>query len=180
MFAEEILQEKISMNIVTERIKEHELLAALTSKRVYDRVRTTMKCSRPGELNLPRTSERMEDRVTCLTNSLDPNRDEVIPPSTSSKRTNAVFSYPKSLKMVRDGFREVIFHPPPPPFCKIGYRHPRELKLSGLIAYIMFYKICIFESPTITNDVIMTSLPKTMAKFGHPRNQTKYISFERY
>ena len=26
----------------------------------------------------------------------------------------------------------------------------------------------------------MTSLPKRMAKFGYPRNQTKYISFESY
>ena len=26
--------------------------------------------------------------------------------------------------------------------CKIRCRHPRKLKLSGLIAYIMFYKIC--------------------------------------
>ena len=68
----------------------------------------------------------------------------------------------------------------PSPFCKIRSRYSRELKFSGLIAYIMFYKICHFESPTITNDVIMTCLPKTMAKFRPPRNKTKYISFERY
>ena len=30
----------------------------------------------------------------------------------------------------------------------------------------------IFESPVTTNDVIMTSSPKTTAKFGFPRNQT--------
>ena len=28
------------------------------------------------------------------------------------------------------------------PLCKIRSRHPRKLKLTGLIAYIMFYKIC--------------------------------------
>ena len=67
----------------------------------------------------------------------------------------------------------------PPPLCKIRSKHPRELKLTGLIAYIMFYKIRKFGSSTITNDVIMMSLPKTMAKFGPPRNQTKlYIIFE--
>ena len=71
-----------------------------------------------------------------------------------------------------------VFHPMP--LCKIRSRHPRELKLSGLTAYVMFYNICQFEGPTITNDVIMTSLPKTMAKFGPPRNQTKYISFKSY
>ena len=39
--------------------------------------------------------------------------------------------------------------------CKIRSRHPRELKLTGLIACNMFYKIS-----TITNDVIMMSLSK--------------------
>ena len=55
---------------------------------------------------------------------------------------------------------------------KIRSRHPRELKLAGSIAYVLFCKICKFE--------IMTSLPKTMANFEPPRNQTNYISFERY
>ena len=63
------------------------------------------------------------------------------------------------------------------PPCKIRSRHPRELKLTRLIAYVMFYKICKFESSVITNDVIRTSFPKTMAKFGPPRNQTNHISF---
>ena len=46
------------------------------------------------------------------------------------------------------------------PLCKIRSRHSRELKLTELIAYNMFYKIGKFESSTITKDVIMTSLPK--------------------
>ena len=53
-----------------------------------------------------------------------------------------------------------VFHPPPPPLCKIRSKHPRELKLTGLIAYIMFYEICKFESSSIINDVIVTKLPK--------------------
>ena len=52
------------------------------------------------------------------------------------------------------------------PLCKIRYRHPRKLKLTGLIVYVTFYKICKFESLTIINDVIMTSLPKTLGKCG--------------
>ena len=67
-----------------------------------------------------------------------------------------------------------------PPLCKIRSRHPRELKLTGLIAYIMFYKIYKFESSIVTNDVIRTSFPKTMVKFGPPGNQISYISFKRY
>ena len=58
------------------------------------------------------------------------------------------------------GFLLPGYFPPPPPFCKITSIHPRDLKLSGLIAYIVFYKICKFESTTIANDVIMTSIPK--------------------
>ena len=49
-----------------------------------------------------------------------------------------------------------VFHP----LCKTRFRHPRELKLTVLIASVMFYKICKFECSAITNDVIMTSLPK--------------------
>ena len=36
------------------------------------------------------------------------------------------------------------------------------------------------ENHLTRNDVIMTSLPKTMEKCGPPRNQTNYVSFERY
>ena len=52
------------------------------------------------------------------------------------------------------------------PLCKTRSRHPRKMKFTGLKAYVIFYKICKFESLTIINDVIMTSLQKTMAKFG--------------
>ena len=45
-----------------------------------------------------------------------------------------------------------VFHP----LCKIRSGHPRKLKFTGLIAYVMFYKICKFENLTIINDVIMT------------------------
>ena len=55
-----------------------------------------------------------------------------------------------------------VFNPP----CKIRSRHPRKLKFTGLITYVMFNKISKFESLTIINDVIMTSLPKTMGKWG--------------
>ena len=55
-----------------------------------------------------------------------------------------------------------VFHP----LCKIRSRHSRKLKFAGLIAYVMFYKISKLESLTIINDVIMTSLPKTMGKCG--------------
>ena len=65
-----------------------------------------------------------------------------------------------------------VFHP----LCKIRSRHPRKLKFTGLIAYVMFYKICKFESLTIINDVITKNngriwyLTLTSIKFD-PDNQ---------
>ena len=41
-------------------------------------------------------------------------------------------------------------------------------------------QICKFENHVTRNDVIMTSLPKTMEKCGPLRNQRNYLSFKRY
>ena len=57
---------------------------------------------------------------------------------------------------------------------------PTELKLGKLIAHSTFHKICKFKNHVTRNDVIMTSLPKTMEKYGPQRNQKNYISFKRY
>ena len=52
---------------------------------------------------------------------------------------------------------------------------PTELKLGKLIAHSKFHKIWKFENHVTRNDIIMTSLPKTMEKCGPPRNQTNDI-----
>ena len=57
---------------------------------------------------------------------------------------------------------------------------PIELKLGNLIVHSKFNKICRFENHVTRNDVIMISLPKTIEKCGPRRNQTNYVSFERY
>ena len=54
-------------------------------------------------------------------------------------------------------------------------RQSTELKLGKLIVHAKFHKICKFENHVTRNEVIMTSLPKTMGKCGPPRNQTNYI-----
>ena len=61
-----------------------------------------------------------------------------------------------------------VFHP----LWKIRSKHPRELKLTGLIAYIMFYKICKFESSTIRNDVI------TKTRQNSDIHETKQIIYQ--
>ena len=48
-----------------------------------------------------------------------------------------------------------------------------------LVAIGKFHKICKFENYVATNDVTMTSLPKTMENCGRPRNQSNFTSFER-
>ena len=45
---------------------------------------------------------------------------------------------------------------------KTCQRQPSELKLGKLIVHLKFHKIFKFENHMTRNDVIMTSLPKTM------------------
>ena len=53
------------------------------------------------------------------------------------------------------------------------------MKLCTVIVLLKTYQNTKRNFQKMTYDVTMTSLLKTMAKFGPPRNQTKYISFER-
>ena len=47
---------------------------------------------------------------------------------------------------------------------KTFQRQPTELKLSKLIVQSMFHKICKFKNHVTRDDVIITSLPKTIEK----------------
>ena len=51
---------------------------------------------------------------------------------------------------------------------KTCQQQPTELKLGKLIIRLKFHKIRKFENHVTRNDVIMTSLPKTMEKCGPP------------
>ena len=61
------------------------------------------------------------------------------------------------------GFSESVY--------KTCQRQGTELKLGKMIAHSRFHRICKFENHVTRNNVIMTSLPKTMEKCGPPRNQ---------
>ena len=68
-------------------------------------------------------------------------------------------------------------------FYKTCQTQHTELKLVKLMVHSKFHKICKFENHVTRNNAIITSLPKTMetmGKCGPPRNQTSYISFEKY
>ena len=52
-----------------------------------------------------------------------------------------------------------VFSTPPP--RKIRSGHPRNLKFTGQMAFVMFHKICKFESLTIINDVITKNKGKS-------------------
>ena len=58
---------------------------------------------------------------------------------------------------------------------KTWQRQPTELKLGKLIVHSKFNKWCKFENHVTRNDVIMTSLPKTMEKCRET-NQIVYHS----
>ena len=64
-------------------------------------------------------------------------------------------------------------------YIKICQRQPTALKLCRLIVYPKFYKISKLENHVTINGDIMMSMG-TMGKCGPPRNQAKYISFERF
>ena len=54
---------------------------------------------------------------------------------------------------------------------------PKELKLGKLMAHSKFHKICKFDNHVTRNDVIMTSLPKTMENADlHKTKQIIYHS----
>ena len=61
------------------------------------------------------------------------------------------------------------------PVYKTCQEQPTELKFGKLTAHSKFHKIQKFENHVTRNDVIMTSLPKTMEKCGPRRNQTNDI-----
>ena len=62
---------------------------------------------------------------------------------------------------------------------KTCQRKSTELKIGKLIVHSKFHKICKFENRVRRNEVIMTSLPKTIEKSGPPRNQTNYINYSK-
>ena len=53
------------------------------------------------------------------------------------------------------------------------------MKLCTVIVLLEAYQNTKRNFQNMTYDVTMTSLLKTMAKFGPPRNQVNYVSFER-
>ena len=61
---------------------------------------------------------------------------------------------------------------------KTFQRQPTKMKLGNLIVHSKFHKICKFDNHVTRNDVIMTSLPKTMEKCGPKRNQLLYIGID--
>ena len=63
-------------------------------------------------------------------------------------------------------------------FCNSSVKLDPALKLFRLIAGKV-HQICKFEDHVTRNDVMIMSLPKTMKKWGRPRNQSNYRSFER-
>ena len=65
------------------------------------------------------------------------------------------------------------------PLMISGTIKANPMKLCTVIVLLKVYQNTKKMFKNMTYDVTMTSLLKTMAKFGPPRNQANYISFER-
>ena len=95
LFQEEIKQKKVTMGCVKERIKESEVLPSIDSRRVYDRIRT--ECRSPetqidAPAALPTEKEELSDRVNRLFRSEVNTSSDIVPPTTLSQTTKALFS----------------------------------------------------------------------------------------
>ena len=66
-----------------------------------------------------------------------------------------------------------------PPLTISGTSKTIPVKLCTVIVLLKAYQNTKRNFQNMTYDVTMTSLLKTMAKFGPLQNQTNYISFER-
>ena len=95
LFEGEIRQKKVSMNCVKERIKGSKILRSEDSRRVYDRIRAEWR--HPATkidvtAELPAEKEELSDRVNRLFREDTSASCDIIPPTTLSNTTKALFS----------------------------------------------------------------------------------------
>ena len=96
LFEGEIQQKKVSMDCVKERIKGSKILQNEDSRRVYDRICAEWR--HPATKNnvtaaeLPAEKEELNDRVNRLFKEDTCTSCDIIPPTTLSNTTKALFS----------------------------------------------------------------------------------------
>ena len=95
LFKDEIKQKKVSMECVKEKIRDSEILDCVDSKRVYDRVRAEWRnpaTEVEEAVSLPPEKENLTDRVNRLFSDDMPASSDIVPPTTLSHATKALFS----------------------------------------------------------------------------------------
>ena len=116
LFSDEISQGKIAKSTVEECIEDEPLLSALSPKRVYEKVRSSIRFPRQSAAAaadvLPQAKDTLEDRVNQCLNVFPEEQDkysypDIIPPSSFGSHAKDLFSN-EDKKMLKEGFKFLI------------------------------------------------------------------------
>ena len=89
------LEEKyneVIMECVRERIMEREILQVIDTRIIYDRVHAELRNSVATPATLPTEKEQLCDRVNRLFREDMPSSSDIVPPTSPSSTTKALFS----------------------------------------------------------------------------------------
>lgn len=89
------LEEKyneVTMECVRERIMEREILQVIDTRIIYDRVHAELRNSVATPATLPTEKEQLCDRVNRLFREDMPSSSDIVPPTSPSSTTKALFS----------------------------------------------------------------------------------------
>lgn len=89
------LEEKyneVTMECVRERIMEREILQVIDTRIIYDRVYAELRNSVATPATLPTEREQLCDRVNRLFREDMPSSSDIVPPTSPSSTTKALFS----------------------------------------------------------------------------------------
>lgn len=89
------LEEKyneVTMECVRERIMEREILQVIDTRIIYDRVHAELRNSVATPATLPTEREQLCDRVNRLFREDMPSSSDIVPPTSPSSTTKALFS----------------------------------------------------------------------------------------
>ena len=92
IFREEIQKNEVSVERGRERIMECEILQGIDTRRIYERVRAEWRNPVAAPATLPTEKEELSDRVYRLFREDMPSSSDIVPPTSLSSTTKALFS----------------------------------------------------------------------------------------
>ena len=92
IFREEIQKNEVTVERGRERIMECEILQGIDTRRIYERVRAEWRNPVAAPATLPTEKEELSDRVHRLFREDMPSSSDIVPPTSLSSTTKALFS----------------------------------------------------------------------------------------